>query len=302
MKMNENNNAYPVYFDASIKDDNIIISGIHDFECGESLFLINIEKTTTGKVSEITDDRHPGFYIGYQLACQLTIDLDPWGDVIHVMRIIPPTISNHKGATMNIEFRSDDPDIHKVILERMNISLEKSAALKKMNIAIYNHSSASENVAGIGINLDALEEDPYAVSEKIGKVVQAFVAKYLLDLKSLKKLKNSDIRDNKTNENNKPYPVYPVYYDESIKDDNIVISIKDDNIIIPGIKDFKCGNQLFLINTEATVTGVVSEIVDNRDPGFYIGGYLASQLAIDNPGGGIIRVMEIPMISNHNNG
>lgn len=302
--MSENNNAYPVYFDASIKDDNIIISGIRDFECGESLFLINIEKTTTGKVSEITDDRHPGFYIGYQLACQLAIDLDPWGDVIHVMKIIPPTISNHKGVTMNIEFRSDDSDIHKVILEQMNISLEKVAALKKMNIAIYNHSSASENVVGIGINLDALEEDPYPVSE----VVQAFVAKYLLDLKNLKKLKNRDMddnkcmEDNKTNENNKPYPVYPVYYDESIKDDNIVISIKDDNIIIPGIKDFKCGNQLFLINIEGTVTGVVSEIVDNRDPGFYIGYQLASQLAIDNPGGDVIRVMKIPMISNRNDG
>lgn len=93
--MNENNNAYPVYFDPSIKDDNIIISGMHDFECGESLFLINIDKTATGKVSEITDDRHPGFYIGYQLASQLVIDLDPWGDVIRVMKIIPPTISNH---------------------------------------------------------------------------------------------------------------------------------------------------------------------------------------------------------------
>lgn len=305
MKMNENNNAYPVYFDASIKDDNIIISGMqqYDFKCEDPLFLININRTATGKVSEITDDRYPGFYIGSQLASQLAIDLDPWGDVIHVMKIIPPTISNHKEVTTNIEFRSDDSDIHKVILERMNVNLEKSAALKKMNIAIYNHSFASENVAGIRINLDALEEeDPYAVSEKIGRTVQTVVEKYLLDLKDLKKLKNSDIRDNKTNENNKPYPVYPVYYDESIKDDNIVISIKDDNITIPGIKDFKCGNQLFLINIEATVTGVVSEIVDDRHPGFYIGGHLSSQLAIDNPGGDIIRVMKMPMISNHDNG
>ena len=132
--------------------------------------------------------------------------------------------------------------------------------------------------------------------------VQAVVAKYLLDLKDLKKYESRGKDDNKTNENNKPYPVYPVYYDESIKDDNIVISIKDDNITIPGIKDFKCGYQLFLINIEATVTGVVSEIVDDRNPGFYIGDQLASQLAIGNPGGDIIRVMEIPMISNHNNG
>lgn len=94
--MNENNNAYPVYYDASIKDDNIIISGIRDFECGESLFLINIEKTATGKVSEIVDDRYPGFYIGSQLACQLVIDMDPWGDVIRVMKI--PMISNHNNG------------------------------------------------------------------------------------------------------------------------------------------------------------------------------------------------------------
>ena len=44
--MNENNNAYPVYYDPSIKDDNIIISGMQqcDFKCGDPLFLINIEK------------------------------------------------------------------------------------------------------------------------------------------------------------------------------------------------------------------------------------------------------------------
>jgi hypothetical protein len=94
-KTNENDKPYPVYYDASIKDDNIIISGIHDFECGESLFLINIDKTATGKVSTITDDRYPGFYIGSQLASQLIIDMDPGGDVIRVMKIIPPTISNH---------------------------------------------------------------------------------------------------------------------------------------------------------------------------------------------------------------
>ena len=93
--MNENNNAYPVYYDPSIKDDNIVISGTRDFECGESLFLINIDKTATGKVSEVTDDRHPGFYIGSQLASQLIIDMDPDGDVIRVMKIIPPTFSNH---------------------------------------------------------------------------------------------------------------------------------------------------------------------------------------------------------------
>ena len=92
--MNKNNNAYPVYFDPSIKDDNIIISGIHDFECGDPLFLINIDKTATGKVSEITDNRHPGFYIGYQLASQLVIDLDPLGDVIHVMKLITPDMTS----------------------------------------------------------------------------------------------------------------------------------------------------------------------------------------------------------------
>lgn len=308
--MNENNNAYPVYYDPSIKDDNIIISGMQqcDFKCGDPLFLINIEKTATGKVSEIVDDRHPGFYVGKQIACQLAIDLDPWGDVIHVMKLLTPdkidvAKPNHPSPnSLNIEFRTDDSDIHKVILEQMNFTLGKSKDFKKMNIAIYNHSLASENVAGIGINLNALEENPWAISEKIGMAVQAVVAKYLLDLKDLKKYESRGKDDNKTNENNKPYPVYPVYYDESIKDDNIVISIKDDNITIPGIKDFKCGYQLFLINIEATVTGVVSEIVDDRNPGFYIGDQLASQLAIGNPGGDIIRVMEIPMISNHNNG
>ena len=77
------------------KDDNIVISGIRDFECGQPLFLINIDKTATGKVSEIIDYRDPGFYIGSQLASQLVIDMDPGGDVIHAMKIIPPTISNH---------------------------------------------------------------------------------------------------------------------------------------------------------------------------------------------------------------
>lgn len=95
--MNENNNPYPVYFDASIKDDNIVISGMQqcDFKCGDPLFLINIDKTATGTVSEIIDNRHPGFYIGNHLASQLVIDMDSWGDVIHVMKIMPPTISNH---------------------------------------------------------------------------------------------------------------------------------------------------------------------------------------------------------------
>ena len=93
--MNKNENAYAVYYDAAIKDDNIVISGMHDFECGDPLFLINIDKTATGVVSEIVDNRNPGFYIGDQLASQLVIDMDPWGDVIRVMKIIPPTISNH---------------------------------------------------------------------------------------------------------------------------------------------------------------------------------------------------------------
>lgn len=138
-----------------------------------------------------TPDKPPGLYVGIRLSMDLRIDADNGGDIINVLSAGHPTPS-----TLNIEFKSNDSDIHKVILEQMNVSLEKSEDLKKTNIAIYNHSFASENVAGIGINLDALEEDPWAVSEKIGIAVQAVVAKYLLDLKDLKKFKNRDIRDN----------------------------------------------------------------------------------------------------------
>ena len=298
------NKKYNIYFDPEIESDDIVVCGIDDFKCRERLCLINLFHMTSGIVkSQIpeTPDKPSGLYVGIMLSMELGIDID--GDVINVFDIDVVKMNDSSANTLNIEFRTGDSVIHKVILEQINFSLDKSEDLKKMNITICNHSFPSENVAGMEINLDALEGDPYAVSKKIGMAVQAVVGKYLLDLKDLKKYKDRGMEDNKTNENNKRYPVYPVYYDESIKDDNIVISIKDDNIIIPGIKDFKCGNPLFLINTEKTVTGVVSEITINRDPGFYIGDHLASQLAIDiDPGGDVIRVMKIPMISNHNDG
>ena len=305
------NKKYNIYFDPEIEGNDIVVCGIDDFKFGDRLCLINLWHITSGVVkSQIpeTPDKPSGLYVGIMLSMELGIDTD--GDVISVFDIDVVKINHPSTNSLNIEFRSNDPVIHNVILEQMAISLEKSEDRKKMNIAIYNHyerrimfENKTKNVAGIGINLDALEEDPHAVSKKIGMAVQAVVEKYLLDLKDLKKLKNRGMEDNKTNENNKPYPVYPVYYDESIKDDNIVISIKDDNIIIPGIKDFKCGNPLFLLTIEKTVTGVVSEITINRDPGFYIGDHLASQLAIDiDRGGDVIRVMKIPMISNHNDG
>ena len=285
------NKSYNIYFDPEIEGDDIVVCGIDDFKCGDRLLLINTFHVTSGEVkSQIpeTPDKPSGLYVGIRLSMDLRIDVDHGGDIIIVLKADHPAPS-----TLNIEFKSNDSDVHKVILEQMNISLEKSEDLKKTNIAIYNHSFASENVAGIGINLDALEEDPWAVSEKIGKAVQAVVAKYLLDLKDLKKLKNRGMDDNKTNENNN---AYPVHYDESIKDDNIVIS---------GIHDFKCGDPLFLINIDKTATGTVSEITDNRHPGFYIGDRLASQLVIDmDPWGDVIHVMKIipPTISNHNDG
>lgn len=274
------NKSYNIYFDPEIEGDDIVVCGIDDFKCGDRLILVNTIHMTSGDVkSQIpeTPDKPSGLYVGIRLSMDLGIDADNGGDIINVLNAGHPS-SN----TLNIEFRSNDSDIHKVILGQMNFSLEKSEDLKKTNIAIYNHSFASENVAGIGINLDALEEDPWAVSEKIGRAVQAVVAKYLLDLKDLKKFKNRDIRDNEMNENKN---AYPVYYDATIKDDNIVIS---------GIDDFKCGDPLFLINIDKTATGTVSEVVDNRNPGFYIGDHLASQLLIDmDPWGDVIHVMKI---------
>lgn len=285
------NKSYNIYFDPEIEGDDIVACGINDFKCGDRLILVNTIHMTSGDVkSQIpeTPDKPSGLYVGIRLSMDLGIDADNGGDIINVLSAGHPSPN-----TLNIEFRSNDSDIHKVILEQMNFSLQKSFDLKKMNIAIYNHSFASANVAGIGINLDALEEHPYAVSEKIGRAVQAVVAKYLLDLKDIKKFKNRDIRDNETNENKN---AYPVYYDPSIKDDNIVIS---------GIDDFKCGDPLFLINIEKTATGTISEVVDNRNPGFYIGDHLASQLLIDmDPWGDVIHAMKIipPEISNQNNG
>lgn len=84
------NKSYNIYFDPEIEGDDIVVCGIDDFKCGDPLFLINIDKTATGKISEIVDNRNPGFYIGDHLASQLVIDIDPDGDVIHVMKIIPP--------------------------------------------------------------------------------------------------------------------------------------------------------------------------------------------------------------------
>ena len=291
------NKSYNIYFDPEIEGDDIVVCGIDNFKCGDRLILVNTFRMTSGDVkSKIpeTPDKPSGLYVGMALSMDLGIDADNGGDVINVLSVGHPTPS-----TLNIEFKSNNSDIHKVILEQMNVSLEKSEDLKKTNIAIYNHSFASENVAGIGINLDALEEDPYAVSEKIGRAVQAVVAKYLLDLKGLKKFDNTAMRDNKTNTKRYSYPYpFPVYYDASIKDDNIVISRMQQC-------DFKCGDLLFLINIEKTATGKVSEITDDHHPGFYIGSQLASQLAIDmDPGGDVIHVMKIipPTISNHNDG
>ena len=87
MTMSENKNAYPIYYDASIKDGNIAISGMPDFKCGDSLCLININKMTTGIVSETMDYRYPGLYVGDKLASQLLIDMDPQGDVVHVTKM-----------------------------------------------------------------------------------------------------------------------------------------------------------------------------------------------------------------------
>lgn len=187
------NKSYNIYFDPEIEYDNIVVCGIDDFKCGDRLLLINTIHMTSGVVkSQIpeTPDKPSGLYVGIRLSMDLAIDVDHRGDIINVFDVNVLKAGNTSPSSLNIEFRTDDSDILKVILEQMNISLEESEDLKKMNIAIYNHSFASENVAGIGINLDALEEDPYTVSEKIGTAVQAVVAKYLLDLKDLKKYKN----------------------------------------------------------------------------------------------------------------
>ena len=278
------NRSYNIYFDPEIEGSDIVACGIDDFKCGDRLILVNTFRMTSGDVkSKIpeTPDKPSGLYVGMALSMDLGIDADNGGDIINVLSVGHPTPN-----TLNIEFKSNDSDVHKVILEQMNFSLEKSEEVKKTNIAIYNHSFASENVAGISINLDSLEEDPYAVSEKIGRAVQAVVAKYLLDLKDPKKFDNIPMRDNKTNTKRYSYPYpFPVYYDASIKDNNIVIS---------GIRDFESGDLLFLINIDKTATGKVSEIVDYRNPGFYIGSQLASQLAIDmDPGGDVIHAMKI---------
>lgn len=191
MMMMTMNKKYSVYCDPTIEGNDIVACGIDDFKYRERLCLINLFHITSGIVkSQIpeTPDKPSGLYVGIGLSMELGIDID--GDVINVFDIDVVKINRPSTNSLNIEFRSDDSVIHNVILEQMAISLEKSEDHKKMNIAIYNHSFDSENVAGIGINLDALEEDPHAVSEKIGMAVQAVVEKYLLDLKDLKKFKD----------------------------------------------------------------------------------------------------------------
>lgn len=192
--MSENKNMYPVYYDAAIKDDNIIISRISDFKTGDPLCLINIDKMATGIVSGIMDYRYPGLYVGNELASQLLIDMDPQGDVVHVTKMRE---KDYKGATLNIGFESDDPDICKVILEQMDFSLGDSRDYGKSHIKIEEAQCAYKRAANIHICVDDLTEDPYVVSEKIGKAVQAVVGKYLLDLKDLKKYKDRGMGDNK---------------------------------------------------------------------------------------------------------
>lgn len=192
--MSENKNAYPIYYDASIKDDNIIISRIPDFKCGDPLCLINIDKMATGIVSEIMDYRYPGLYVGDKLASQLVIDMDSQGDVVYVTKMRE---KDYKGATLNIGFESSDPDICKVILEQMDFSLGDSRDYGKSHIKIEEAQCAYKRAANIHIRLDDLTEDVHAVSEKIGRTVQAVVEKYLVDLKDLKKYKDRGMGDNK---------------------------------------------------------------------------------------------------------
>ena len=172
-------NTYPVYYDASIRNDDIVISGIHDFECGDPLFLINIDKTATGVVSEIIDNRYPGFYIGKQLAFQLIIDMDSQGDVIHAIKMREKV---YKGGILDIRFETSDPDICKAILEQMDVSLGDSRDYGKSHIKI-SQVLCAKHAANIHIQLDDLTEDAHALSEKIGTAVQAIVEKYLNDFK-----------------------------------------------------------------------------------------------------------------------
>lgn len=176
--MSKNKNVYPVYYDAAIKDDNIGISGIPDFKCGDPLCLINIDKMATGIVSETMDYRYPGLYVGDKLASQLVIDIDPQGDVVHVTKMRE---KDYKGATLDIGFESDDPDICKVILEQMDVSLGDSRDYGKSHINIEEIPCAYKHAGNIHVRLDDLTEDAHAVSEKIGMAVQAVVEKYLLE-------------------------------------------------------------------------------------------------------------------------
>lgn len=192
--MSKNKDAYPIYYDPSIKNDNIVISGMPDFKCGDPLCLININKMATGIVSETMDYRYPGLYVGNELASQLLIDMDPQGDVVHVTKMRE---KDYKGATLNIGFESDDPDICKVILEQMDFSLGDSRDYGKSHIKIEEARCAYKRAANIHIRLDDLTEDVHTVSEKIGMAVQAVVEKYLVDLKDLKKYKDRGMRDNK---------------------------------------------------------------------------------------------------------
>ena len=192
--MSKNKNAYPIYYDASIKDDNIIISRIPDFKSGDPLCLIKINKMATGIVSETMDYRYPGLYVGNELASQLAIDMDPFGDVVHVTKMRE---KDYKGATLDIGFESSDPDICKVIFEQMDFSLGDSRDYGKSHIKIEEVPCAYKRAANIHIRLDDLTEDVHTVSEKIAKTVQAVVEKYLVDLKYLKKFKNRGMEDNK---------------------------------------------------------------------------------------------------------
>ena len=170
--MSKNKNAYPIYYDASIKDDNIIISRIPDFKSGDPLCLININKMATGIVSETMDYRYPGLYVGNKLASQLLIDMDPQGDVVHVTKMRE---KDYKGATLDIGFESSDPDICKVIFEQMDFSLGDSRDYGKSHIKIEEVPCAYKRAANIHIRLDDLTEDVHTVSEKIAKTVQAVV-------------------------------------------------------------------------------------------------------------------------------
>lgn len=186
--MSKNKNAYyPVYYDANIEDDNIVISGTHDFSCGDPLCLINVDKMATGVVSETIDDRYPGLYIGDELASRLVIDIDSQGDVVYVTKMPE---KDYKGATLDIRFTSNDSDICKTILEQMDVSLGDSRDYGKSHIKISQVPCAYKYAGNIHIQLDDLTEDVHTLSEKIAIAVQAIVEKYLVDLKDLKKFKN----------------------------------------------------------------------------------------------------------------